>query len=139
MKTNFALIPPFLPLAACPAPDNTRPADIPVVAAPSAFPSPPPPDAATPPQPPQPAAPATERKFTGVVGKVDTGCYADAMCYMLVDGQRVVFGMGWSRETWGQVAPREPIESYVGRTVEVYCQQRGDECWLAGNKDYYVR
>lgn len=83
--------------------------------------------------------PANERRFSGVVQEVNIGCYADGMCFMRVDGKRVVFGMGWSRETWGQVAPREPIESYVGRTVEVFCQQRDDDCWLAGNKDYYIR
>lgn len=95
--------------------------------------------ATTPSSPSATATPAGDRKFTGVVSEVNTGCFADGMCFMRVDGRRVVFGMGWSRETWGQVAPREPIESYVGRTVEVFCQQREDDCWLAGNADYYVR
>ncbi|KFN41228.1 hypothetical protein [Arenimonas oryziterrae] len=80
-----------------------------------------------------------EEKFSGVVEKVDTGCFADGMCYMQIDGRRVVFGMGWSRETWGQVAPLEPIENYVGKRVDVFCKRREGDCWLAGSAVYYIR
>jgi hypothetical protein len=130
----------ILCVSACAAPAS-HDTDPPVVAAPVTSPSVPA-DAASPPPAPMPStapAAASELKFSGVVGKVDTGCFADGVCFMEVDGKRVVFGMGWSREDWGQVAPREPIESYVGRRVEVYCGVREGVCSLVGNRAYYVR
>lgn len=128
--------------SACAAPESMPNTDSPVAVTPGAALSIPvsvaPPEQAAP--SPATATPATtEVKFSGIVGKVDTGCYADGVCFMEVDGRRVIFGMGWSREDWGQVAPREPIESYVGRRVEVYCGVRDGECSLVGKNAYYVR
>jgi hypothetical protein len=143
MTSKFPVLLCTLLLAsACTAPQANRNTDPPVVAAPTTAPAAPMADAASPPPAPMPStapAAASELKFSGVVGKVDTGCFADGVCFMEVDGKRVVFGMGWSREDWGQVAPREPIESYVGRRVEVYCGLREGVCSLVGNRAYYVR
>ncbi len=128
--------------SACAAPEATPDADPPVTVAPDAAPSIPVADAASPPAASLPTTTTTaanEVKFSGIVGKVDTGCYSDGVCFMEVAGRRVIFGRGWSREDWGQVAPREPIESYVGRRVEVYCGVRDGECSLVGNTAYYVR
>lgn len=132
----------FLLASACAAPESDRGGDPPVVASADTTPQAPVPDAASPPSAPLPTnvtPAANELKFSGIVGKVDTGCYADGVCFMEVDGKRVIFGMGWSREDWGQVAPLEPIENYVGKRVEVYCGVRDGECSLIGNKAYYVR
>jgi hypothetical protein len=143
MSTKTLLLCSLIVLAsACAAPESSRNTDPPVAATPDAAPSTPATDAASPPAAPLPATAtpaANELKFTGIVGKVDTGCYSDGVCYMEVDGKRVIFGMGWSREDWGQVAPLEPIENYVGKRVEVYCGVREGVCSLIGNRAYYVR
>lgn len=80
-----------------------------------------------------------EMIFSGIVEEVDTGCYADGVCFMTVDGQKVVFGLGWSRSEWGEVEPVEPIMDYVGKRVLVYCKRHEDDCRLEGSADYYIR
>jgi len=83
--------------------------------------------------------PAGELRFSGIVEKVDTGCYADGVCLMIIAGREVVFGRGWSHDTWGEVATMEPTEAYLGRWVDVYCKGSGKQCTLAGSAGYFIR
>jgi hypothetical protein len=85
-----------------------------------------------------PAAPG-EHRFTGTVGSIDTGCYADGVCSMVVDGRTVVWMRGWSRATWGRVQQPPDVGEYVGRRVEVWCKVEDDHCTLEGNAAYFIR
>jgi hypothetical protein len=84
------------------------------------------------------AAPG-ERRFTGVVDSIDTGCYADGECSMQVDGKKVVWLRGWSRATWGSVQQPPDVGEYVGKRVEVWCKVENDYCTLEGNAGYFIR
>jgi hypothetical protein len=84
------------------------------------------------------AAPG-ERRFTGTVDSIDTGCYADGECSMQVDGRKVVWMRGWSRSTWGQVQQPPDVGTYVGKRVEVWCRVEEDHCTLEGNAAYFIR
>jgi hypothetical protein len=84
------------------------------------------------------AAPG-ERRFVGTVESIDTGCYADGECSMLVDGKKVVWLRGWSRATWGQVQQPPDVGTYVGKRVEVWCKVEDDHCTLEGNAAYFIR
>lgn len=81
--------------------------------------------------------------FTGTLNKVDTGCFADGECYVLVDGKHVTALMGWSRETVGSVigvGGFGDLESHIGRKVEVYAQDKGDGTYtLYGNSGFYIK
>lgn len=95
--------------------------------------------ATTPMQPNVPMAAPGERRFVGTVESIDTGCYADGECSMLVDGKKVVWLRGWSRATWGQVQQPPDVGTYVGKRVEVWCKVEDDHCTLEGNAAYFIR
>jgi hypothetical protein len=84
------------------------------------------------------AAPG-ERRFIGVVESIDTGCYADGECSMMVGGRKVVWLRGWSQATWGQVQQPPDVGEYVGREAEVWCKVEADHCTLEGNAGYFIR
>ena len=86
-----------------------------------------------------PMASPGERRFVGTVGSIDTGCYADGVCSMVVDGRTVVWMRGWSRATWGQVQQPPDVGEYVGKRVEVWCKVEEDHCTLEGNAAYFIR
>lgn len=90
-------------------------------------------------QPDVPMATAGERRFTGTVESIDTGCYADGVCSMRIDGRQVVWLRGWSRATWGQVQQPPDVGEYVGKRVEVWCRVEEDHCTLEGNAGYFIR
>ena len=86
-----------------------------------------------------PMAATGERRFTGTVDAIDTGCYADGVCSMTIDGRKVVWMRGWSRATWGQVQQPPDVGEYVGKRVEVWCRTEVDGCTLEGNAAYFIR
>ena len=90
-------------------------------------------------QPKVPMAAPGERRFVGTVDSIDTGCYADGVCSMQVDGKQVVWMRGWSRATWGQVQQPPDVGDYVGKQVEVWCKVEEDHCTLEGNAAYFIR
>jgi hypothetical protein len=95
--------------------------------------------ATTPMQPAVPFSAPGERRFTGTVESIDTGCYADGECSMRIDGRKVVWMRGWSRATWGQVQQPPDVGTYVGKRVEVWCHVEEDHCTLEGNAAYFIR
>jgi hypothetical protein len=95
---------------------------------------------ATPPlHPAVPMAAPGERRFTGTVESIDTGCYSDGECSMRIDGRKVVWLRGRSRTTWGQVQQPPDVGTYAGKRVEVWCKVEGDACTLEGNAGYFIR
>lgn len=96
--------------------------------------------------PTEPNVPAASGKvvtFAGTLEKVDTGCFADGECFVVVDGKHVTTIMGWSQETVGSVQGVEgfgDLESYIGERVEVSAYQKEDGTFtLYGNEGFYVK
>lgn len=92
--------------------------------------------------------PATEGKlkvgnFSGKLEKVDTGCFADGECYVVVDGKHITTTIGWSRDTLGSIQGVESfgdLEKHMGEEVEVYAKDNGDGTYsLYGSEGFYVK
>ncbi len=81
--------------------------------------------------------------FTGVLEKVDTGCFADGECYVEVDGRHVTALRGWSQDTVGSVQGVSgfgDLEQYIGKRVEVYAQVNEDMTYtLYGSEGFYIK
>lgn len=83
--------------------------------------------------------------FTGTLDEVNTGCFADGECYVVVDGKHVTVLMGWSQETVGSIVGAESIgdlEALIGQTVEVYAQDltaTNEGYTLYGSDGFYVK
>ena len=81
--------------------------------------------------------------FTGKLEEVNTGCFADGECYVVVDKKQVTVLRGWSRDTVGSIQGAESIgdlEKYIGKEVEVYAQDTGDGAYtLYGSEGFYVK
>ena len=81
--------------------------------------------------------------FVGTLEKVDTGCFADGECYVVVDGKHVTAIRGWSQGVVGGVVGVEgfgDLESYIGEEVEVYAHDNGDGTYtLYGNEGFYIK
>lgn len=81
--------------------------------------------------------------FSGKLEEVNTGCFADAECYVVVDGKHVTAIMGWSQETVGTVQGVEgfgDLENHIGKEVEVYAQDTGDGKYtLYGSEGFYIK
>jgi hypothetical protein len=81
--------------------------------------------------------------FSGKLEEVNTGCFADGECYVVVDGKHITSIMGWSQETVGSVQGVEgfgDLEGYIGKEVEVYAQDTGDGKYtLYGSEGFYIK
>ena len=81
--------------------------------------------------------------FSGPLEEVNTGCFADGECYVVVDGKHVTAIMGWSQETVGSVQGVEgfgDLENHIGKEVEVYAQDTGDGKYtLYGSEGFYIK
>jgi len=77
--------------------------------------------------------------FEGTIEEVNTGCYADGECYVVVDGKHITTLMGWSRDTVG-TADLDALYANIGKTAEVYAKDNGDGTYtLYGSEGFYVR
>ena len=81
--------------------------------------------------------------FTGKLEEVNTGCFADGECYVVVDGKHVTTIMGRSQEVVGKVQGVEglgDLEKYIGKNVEVYARVNPDDTYtLYGSEGFYVK
>ncbi|MDQ5950242.1 MAG: hypothetical protein QG585_184 [Patescibacteria group bacterium] len=82
-------------------------------------------------------------KFSGVLKEVNTGCFADGECYVVVDQKHITLLIGWSQDTVGSIIGAPSIgdlEGFKGKEVEVYAQKKNDGTYtLYGNEDFYVK
>lgn len=77
--------------------------------------------------------------FEGAIEEVNTGCYADGECFVVVGGKHVTTLMGWSRDTVG-AADLDALHANIGKTAEVYAKDNGDGTYtLYGSEGFYVR
>lgn len=81
--------------------------------------------------------------FSGKLQEVNTGCFADGECYVVVDGKHITAIMGWSRDTAGSIIGVEgfgDLEGHIGKEVEVYAQDKGDGTYtLYGSEGFYIK
>ena len=81
-------------------------------------------------------------KFSGVLQEVNTGCFADGECYVVVGGKHITTLIGWSNSIVGMVRGVEgfgDLEYFIGETVEVYAGKKSDGTYtLYQDADYYV-
>jgi hypothetical protein len=80
--------------------------------------------------------------FSGTLELVDTGCFADGECFVVVDGKHVTALMGWSRDTVGRILGVEgfgDLERFIGKPVTVYAQVHADGTYtLYGSEAFYI-
>lgn len=81
--------------------------------------------------------------FSGKLEEVNTSCFADGECYVVVAGKHVTTLMGWSRDTVGSIQGAESIgdlEGMIGQEVEVYAQDKGDGTYtLYGHSGFFIK
>lgn len=81
--------------------------------------------------------------FSGKLEEVNTGCFADGECYVLVDKKHVTVQIGWSQEIVGSVIGVDSfgdLEKYLGKDVEVYAHDKSDGTYtLYGSEGFYIK
>ncbi len=81
--------------------------------------------------------------FSGKLEEVNTGCFADGECFVVVSGKHITALMGWSRDTVGKILGVDgfgDLENYIGKEVEVYAQDKGDGTYtLYGSEGFYIK
>ncbi len=82
--------------------------------------------------------------FTGKLEEVNTGCFVDGECYVVVDGKHVTVLRGWNSDTVGSVIGTADgiggLEALIGQDVEVYAKDNGDGTYtLYGSEGFYVK
>lgn len=91
----------------------------------------------------KPAGKLKADTFTGILQRVDTGCFADGECFVEVDGKHITTTIGWSRGVVGSVIGVDgfgDLENHIGKKVEVYAQDNGDGTYtLYGSEGFYVK
>ena len=80
--------------------------------------------------------------FTGTLQEVNTGCFADGECFVVVSGKHVTAVRGWSQETVGTIQGVEgfgDLTKHIGEQMEVYAYGVGDGVYtLYGNTALYI-
>lgn len=80
------------------------------------------------------------KTFSGKLEDVNTGCFSDGECYVVVDGKHITLVSGWSREVVGSIENYEVLEKNLGKEIEVYARDSGDGTYtLYGSKSFYIR
>lgn len=81
--------------------------------------------------------------FSGTLQKVNTGCFSDGECFVIVDGKHVTALRGWSQEVVGTVQGVEgfgDLTQHIGEQMDVYAYGAGDGVFtLYGNDALYIR
>lgn len=81
--------------------------------------------------------------FSGKLEKVDTGCFADGECFVVVGGKHITTLLGFNRDTVGSVQGVKDfgsLQELIGKEVDVYAQDKGDGTYtLYGSEGFYVK
>lgn len=81
--------------------------------------------------------------FTGILKEVNTGCFADGECYIMVNDKHVTVIMGWSQEIVGSIIGADgfgDLTSFIGKPIEVFAAQKASgDYTLYGSADYYIK
>ncbi len=90
-----------------------------------------------------------EKRFTGTITEVNTGCWSDGTCSLRVDNTWIITEYGGLTPN-GPTLPegkligfsfRNDVHTYIGRMVEVYAKDMSDGKTLTiyGSPNYYVK
>jgi|AntAceMinimDraft_12_1070368.scaffolds.fasta_scaffold93206_2 hypothetical protein len=93
-----------------------------------------------------PTDPQGTQGFIGVLEGIDTGCFADAECFAVIEGKKLIVLVG-GRGNQGQLVGNvQGVESfaelfnYIGAFVEVKAMKVSDTDYtLYGSTDYYIK
>ena len=81
--------------------------------------------------------------FVGELEEVNTGCFADGECYVVIDGKHVTILVGRRQEVVGElqgIASIGDLESHIGDKLQVYAQVNIDGTYsLYGNEGFYIK
>lgn len=85
--------------------------------------------------------------FTGILEEVNTGCFADGECFIVVDGSKVTAIEGRKQGPLGKTIINDDINAgfgdlyvFLGEEIEVYARQISEnEFTLYGSEDYYIK
>ena len=81
-------------------------------------------------------------KFSGKLESVNTGCYSDGECFVMVDSKHVSAILEWPREDVGTVRGVSnfgDLEKHIGETVSVYANKLDDDSYtLYGSTEYFI-
>jgi hypothetical protein len=85
-------------------------------------------------------------KFSGFLKEVNTGCFSDGECYVVVSDKGVLkhitVTLGWAQEVIGKIVGSESIgdlEKFIGKNINVYVNKLdSDNYTLYGDANYYV-
>ncbi len=81
--------------------------------------------------------------FSGLLTEVNTGCFADGECYVVVAGKHVTTLLGRRQEVVGSVLGVEgfgDLEQYINSEVEVRALKLADGTFtLYGDSGYYIK
>jgi hypothetical protein len=82
--------------------------------------------------------------FSGTLEAVDTGCFADGECFIVVDGKHVTAVWGWGAGgvsgTIQGVNSFGDLEAHIGEEVEVYAQDNSDGTYtIYGSEGFYIK
>ncbi len=84
--------------------------------------------------------------FSGVLKEVNTGCFADGECYVVIDDKgvlkHVTLTLGWTQGVIGKIIGSESIgdlESSIGKNIKAFVNKLDtDNYTLYGDVNYYV-
>ena len=87
-----------------------------------------------------------EGKFSGKLEVVNTGCFSDGECFVVVDGKHVTVIVGRSQEVVGSVKGLKgdegfgDLEKYIGKQVEVFAKElEYGNYTLYGSEGYFIK
>jgi hypothetical protein len=82
-------------------------------------------------------------KFSGLLEVVDTGCFSDGECFVVVGGKHITAIVGRRNEEVGDilnVTGFGDLEKYLGDTIDVYARDLGDNNFtLYGSANFYIK
>lgn len=82
-------------------------------------------------------------KVIGIIENIRTDCWVDAICSMKISGDVIIFGQGWSKETYGELIGFDQNKlgdsTYIGKKVEVFGKKSGSGISITGSKKYYIK
>lgn len=81
--------------------------------------------------------------FSGKLSEVNTACFADGECFVVIGGKHITTTLGWRQEVVGSIQGVESIgdmEKHIGEEFEVYAQDKGDGTYtLYGSEGFYIK
>lgn len=81
--------------------------------------------------------------FTGKLEVVNTGCFSDGECFVIIEGKHITAIQGRRQEVVGTVQGVEgfgDLEKHIGESVEVYAKDNADGTYtLYGSEGFYIK